>query len=82
MKYKDAKCQLIKGSLFTAGLGIGVATLYTLSHLYQKGKGAYEDFHQTKQIEQYIKTDSRFANGYTLTKFCIDVHNANNGAQK
>ena len=77
MTYNQVKCQLIKGSLFTAGIGIGVATLYTLSHIYQKGKEAYETHTQTKQLEEYIKTDSRFTNGYTLTKFCIDVHNKN-----
>jgi len=82
MNYTQAKCQLFKGTLFTAGLGIGVGALYSLTHVYQKGKELYQQNEQTNILEQKIKTDSRFQNGYILTKFCIDVYTKSNEANK
>ena len=75
MNFKQARCQLFKGTLFAAGIGLGIGGLYTISNVYQKGKTYYADHQSEKQFEEYIKTDSRFANGIELTKFSITMHN-------
>lgn len=75
MNFKEANIHVLKGGLFVAGIAIAAGSLYTVSKMYQSGKQAYSQFQQTQTFEEYVKTDSRFANGIMLTKFCIDVYN-------